>query len=73
MKGVDEKRFREIGRRINDLRIAKGLSIQELADKSNVERANLSRICSKGSNFTISTLLKLIEALECEPNDILRT
>ncbi|WP_344928388.1 helix-turn-helix domain-containing protein [Aquimarina addita] len=71
MKNIDDKKLRAIGKRINDLRIEKRMSIQELADKANIERSNLSRISTKGSNFTLLTLLKIITALECEPNDII--
>ncbi len=71
MNDTDKKRLFNIGRRINDLRIEKRLSIQELADLANVERSNLSRICTKGSNFTLVTFLRIVEALQCTPEEIL--
>lgn len=57
--------------RIKKLRIAKGLTLGELAKKLEVSSSYLSRIESKGRRMNSELLRKLCCALECSPIDIL--
>jgi transcriptional regulator with XRE-family HTH domain len=59
-----EQILRKIGERIKELRELKGISQQVLAAKCNFEKANMSRIEAGRTNFTISTLYKISQALD---------
>jgi transcriptional regulator with XRE-family HTH domain len=52
-----------VGRKISDLRRAKGLSLQQLAAVSDVSPAAIHKIERSGMVLTITTLLKLAAAL----------
>jgi len=56
--------LKKIGFRIKEIREAKGISQQDLASNCNFEKANMSRIEAGRTNFTISTLYKISQALE---------
>jgi DNA-binding Xre family transcriptional regulator len=59
--------------RITELRKARGLSIQALADYANIDRSNLSDIESgKAKGMYFSTLCDIAEALEVTPGDLVR-
>jgi len=59
-----ERILRKIGERIKELRELKGISQQVLAAKCNFEKANMSRIEAGRTNFTLSTLFKISQALD---------
>ncbi len=54
----------EIGLRIRKLREEKGLSIQDFADKLDIEYTNVVRIEKGRTNFTIGTLVKIANGLD---------
>ncbi len=54
----------EIGLRIRQLREEKGLSIQDFADKLEIEYNNVIRIEKGRTNFTIGTLVKIANSLD---------
>jgi DNA-binding Xre family transcriptional regulator len=59
--------------RITELRKARGLSIQALADIADIERPNLSRLESgRSSSIHFTTLCKLADALGVPPGDLVR-
>lgn len=60
----------EIGSNIRKLRESKNLSIQDLADKLDIEYNNVIRIEKGRTNFTIGTLVKIANALEVGLRDI---
>lgn len=61
------------GRRLKFLRIEKGMSQKQLADKSGVDRAFISA-CEHGkSNASLETICRLAAALEVPPNELLKT
>lgn len=68
-------RLIDIGLTIAALRKLKGYSQDELAVKADLSRQNLSLIESPNvvQSFSIETLLKLADALEVDPADILHT
>jgi transcriptional regulator with XRE-family HTH domain len=55
----------EVGRRLRELRVERGLSLSELARRAGVGKGSLSEIESGGRNPTIETLYAL-----CEPLDV---
>lgn len=59
-----------IGLRIREIRESQKLSIQELADKLDMEYNNVIRIEKGRTNFTIGTLVKIANALEVNLKDI---
>lgn len=63
--------YKKLGYRINQIRKEKGLTQEQLAYKSDVERAKISRIENGNEDFYFKTLLKIAEALEVKPCDLL--
>lgn len=59
-----------IGLRIREIRESQKLSIQDLADKLDMEYNNVIRIEKGRTNFTIGTLVKIANALEANLKDI---
>ncbi len=62
----------EIGLCIRQLREAKELSLQEFADKLDIEYNNVIRIEKGRTNFTIGTLVKIANALEIPIGELFR-
>ena len=63
LDGVDRV-VNAIGPRLRELRLQRGLSLQQLADRAGVSSAAIHKIERNGMVPTITTLLKLAEALE---------
>lgn len=59
-----EQHIRCISHNIRRIRQSKGLTVQELAYRCNIERSNMSRIEAGKNNLTVKTLCKICEALE---------
>ena len=59
-----------LGKRIDQLRIEKGLSFQTLANMSDFEKSNLVKLVNQGNNVTVSTLIKIAESLEVNLKDL---
>jgi DNA-binding Xre family transcriptional regulator len=69
-----EEEWKYVRERITELRKARGMSIQALADYANIDRSGLSRLES-GKNATgiyFSTLCKIAEALDVPPGELVR-
>lgn len=64
MKEYQKKVVEETGNLIRMTRLKKGLSLEELAIKSNVSAATILKIEKGESNFRMSTFFKIGEALE---------
>lgn len=62
--------LKKIGARIKEIREIKGISQQDLASTCDFEKANMSRIEAGRTNFTISTLYKICQALEITLSDL---
>lgn len=54
----------KVGKHIQELRELKGMTQQELAAKCNFEKSNMSRLESGRVNPTLSTLEKIVKALD---------
>jgi transcriptional regulator with XRE-family HTH domain len=59
----------KVGERITQLRKAKSLSQQKFAYVADMERTYLSHIEKGRKNISVSTLQKLLSALEISPKD----
>lgn len=66
-----EKTLVEIGLRIRELREQRKFSIQEFADKLEIEYNNVIRIEKGRTNFTIGTLVKIANALDLSLRELL--
>ena len=62
----------KVGKRIQQIRIEKKLSQQDLAAKCNFEKSNMSRLESGGANATLLTLSIVSKALDIEPVELFK-
>jgi transcriptional regulator with XRE-family HTH domain len=60
-----------LGIHIRQLREKKNMSQQDLADDSGITKSQIARIERAKINTTIRTLIKIANALEIEPKDLL--
>jgi len=67
----DDKLLAEIGNKIRTCRIAKGLSIEFLANESEVDYSQLSRMELGKVNFSISILFKIAKNLGIDTKELL--
>lgn len=67
-----ETEILKIAHLIKEIRLNKGLSVQELAYRCNIERSNLSRLEAGRTNMTIKTLCIICNALEIKLTDIIK-
>lgn len=61
-----------IAQNIKKIRISKGLSVQEVAYRCDIERSNLSRLEAGKTNMTIKTICLICNALNVEIADLLK-
>ncbi len=61
----------KIGLKIRRLRESKNVSIQDFADKLDMEYNNVIRIEKGRTNFTVGTLVKIANALEVDLKEII--
>ncbi len=64
--------LRLIGKRIQDARIAAGLSQTELAARIGTATSHISRIETGKSDIKISSLIRIIEVLQVSADDLLQ-
>jgi transcriptional regulator with XRE-family HTH domain len=67
----DKKYLKAFGKRLKQLREAKGLSKSKLADEANLGRNLIIKIEKGEINTTISTLKVLTEVLEIDSKELL--
>lgn len=63
--------YRAIGRRIRALRQERALTQEQLAEKAGISLPFLGHIERGTRKLSIETLYKLMDALECTPEEIL--
>lgn len=63
--------FRVIGRRIQEARIAKGLTQAELAQICDVSPKHVSALENGGRSPKLETFILIANALQCDPNRLL--
>jgi hypothetical protein len=61
-----------IAKRIKEIRRSKGLTVQEVAYRCDIERSNLSRIEAGRTNLTLKTICLICNALNVRISDIVR-
>ncbi len=72
MTTSEQKKFlKALGQKINKIRKEKKLSFRELAYRADMEKANLVKLTTQGSNITMTTLCKIAEGLEVSLKDLL--
>ncbi len=62
----DEKYLLSLGQKIADLRKAKGLTQEEFAKLTKMNRASLARLEREPINLTLKTIMKISKVLEIE-------
>ena len=67
-----EDTIKLIAQNIKKIRISKGLSVQEVAYRCDIERSNLSRLEAGRTNMTIKTICLICTALNVEIIDLLK-
>lgn len=71
MKEKHKEHYQVIGNNLRRIRLEKGLSQQDLANRCDVERAKISRIENATEDFMLSTLLELASALEVSLSELM--
>jgi transcriptional regulator with XRE-family HTH domain len=61
---------KSVGNRIRDIRKAKGLTQQQLAEQSNLDDAYIGAVERGERNFSIDTLEKIVNALEIQSMEL---
>lgn len=69
-----EELLKSVGKRIQDLRVSKGLTQVDLVGKidGDIDTTNISRIESGRTNPTIYTLYRIAKALEIELEELVK-
>lgn len=62
-----------VGKRIAELRKAKNQSQQDLANEANIERSHLTIIETGKKNISLSTLEKIMNALDISKEEFFRS
>ena len=62
----------EIGRRVKQARLAKGMTQQQVADRAAFKRPTVSYLEQGRRNLTVGSLLSLADALGIDPCDLIR-
>ncbi|WP_455635854.1 helix-turn-helix domain-containing protein [Parabacteroides sp.] len=66
----EQQLFIKVGDKIKNIRQEKNMTQQELADKCNFEKSNLSRIEAGRTNLTVKNLYKISLALNVKIKDL---
>ena len=61
-----------IGQRLYLIRLEKGMTQEELANRAEIPQSGISNIEKEKRDITVSTLLKLCLALEVEPSELFK-
>lgn len=59
--------------RIHEIRLARGLTVEELAARSHLSPGYISLMARGGRNVSLKNLEKLAAALQCRPEDLIGT
>lgn len=70
MGNKDEKFLKEFGKNLQKLRVAKGLSTRQLAYEADISHSSVGRLEAGLANPTMTTLVKLVEALDVDLNTL---
>jgi len=68
--GATDKTLLNFGNNLQELRKAKGLSTRDFADAANISHSSVGRLEAGLTNPTLTTLLKLADALKVDMNTL---
>jgi transcriptional regulator with XRE-family HTH domain len=68
--GSIDKTLLNFGNNLQELRKAKGLSTRDFADAANISHSSVGRLEAGLTNPTLTTLLKLADALKVDMNTL---
>lgn len=71
MSSKDEKILRDFGKNLKSQRIQKGFTTREFADAAEISHSTVGRLEAGLTNPTLTTLIKLAEALEIDFNSLI--
>jgi transcriptional regulator with XRE-family HTH domain len=69
--GREEKLLKELGNKLRAIRLERGLSLRELANKADMDHNNINRIEMGTVNPSYTTFILLAEALEIDPGQLI--
>ena len=67
-----EKFLKSLGKNIDKIRKKQGLSFQEMSLRCDIEKSNLVKLTSQGTNITVSSLYKIAKGLEVPVFELLK-
>lgn len=67
----DKQFLKLIGQKVNKIRKEKKISFQELSFRTDIEKSNLVKLTTQGSNITLTTLNKIARGLEVSAKELL--
>lgn len=67
-----EKFLKNLGKNIDKIRKKQGLSFQEMSLRCDIEKSNLVKLTSQGTNVTVSSLYKIAKGLEVPVFELLK-
>ena len=70
MGNKTDKVLKEFGKNLQKLREAKGFSTRQFADEAEISHSSVGRLEAGLSNPTMTTLIKIAEALEVDLNSL---
>lgn len=71
MDKLNKTRLKQFGQHLAKLRLARGLSLRELALRSDVDHKKISDIELNKRGLRLDTLFKLADGLELNPKELL--
>ncbi len=71
MKEKDTIVLKNLGQKILNLRLSKGLSQEDVSFRCDVDRAKISKIENGVANCNVTTLVELAKGLDVPPKDLL--
>lgn len=69
-KSVDQKRLKEFGRHLSDVRKSLGFTQEDLAHKAGLTLSQIARIETGAINTSINTIFIISDALGIEPSQL---
>lgn len=67
-----QKFLKAVGRNVDKKRKEQGLSFQELALRCEIEKSNLVKLTSQGTNITLASLYKIAKGLDIPVHELLK-
>lgn len=70
---MEDNKLKEIGQRIRETRLSKGMTQNDLAFAAHISTSNVSDIELGKSRIWLTTFVKIVEALQVSSDSLLRT